>query len=307
MKIDFSRQHDFHRQAAPIHAVVSGETDRLTDVVLCGPSSLSAVPCCSVTRESIRNGFEVSAALARTQHARLVETLTRRGVRCHALPAHPDFADQCFTRDAAVTTPWGLVGLNPALPHRRAEVDHMLATLARTGVAVRDRVTKGTIEGGDVCIARPGLLIVGMSGERTTPDGADDFAARFERHGWRVLRYAFDPHFLHLDTMFCMLDDHRALACVDVLDDAFLEALAGEGIELLPVRYKDARRLGCNVLSVDGHTIVMSAGLPDVAERLRQSGFEALEVDTSQFAACGGGIHCLTMPLRREPKSAGID
>lgn len=309
MKLDFAAERLPLNDPAPLRPGVSGETHRLTDVVLCAPSNLATVPCCSVTRESIRNGFSVSMAQAMAQHSALTRTLSQRGVRCHIVPAHPDLADQCFTRDVAVTTPWGLVGLNPALSHRRSEVDQMFAALARHGVQPYDRVVSGTIEGGDVCVARPGLLILGMSGERTTAEGASAFAAPFEKDGWQVLRYAFDPHFLHLDTMFCMLDQDRALACVDVLDDWFIEAITAQGIELIPVSYKASRRLGCNILSLDGKTILMSSVSADegssdgrsVADHVRKAGFDVVELDISQFAACGGGIHCLTMPLRREP------
>ncbi len=96
-----------------------------------------------------------------------------------------------------------------------------------------------------------------------------------------------------------MLDAHHALACVDVLDDAFLAAVEARGITLLPVSYKEARGLGCNILSIDSRTILMGAGHDDVAARISAAGFQGVALDVSQFAACGGGIHCMTMPLRR--------
>jgi len=85
----------------------------------------------------------------------------------------------------------------------------------------------------------------------------------------------------------------------DVLEEAFLEAVKARHIELLPVSYKEARRLGCNVLSLDGHSIVSGASTPRVSAMLRHSGFEVLEVDLDELAACGGGVHCLTMPFER--------
>ena len=35
----------------------------------------------------------------------------------------------------------------------------------------------------------------------------------------------------------------------------------------------------------------------------KQSGvpFEVLTVPLGEFTQCGGGVHCLTMPLRRQP------
>jgi N-dimethylarginine dimethylaminohydrolase len=86
---------------------------------------------------------------------------------------------------------------------------------------------------------------------------------------------------------------------VDVLDDAFLVALAVRGIRLIPVSYKESRTLACNILSLDGRTILVAAGHERVATMLREKGFRPIPIDISEFAACGGGIHCLTMPLAR--------
>ncbi len=299
MKISFEEQGNAAVASRIVTADVRGETDPLTDVVLCPPTFLSPVPCCSVTRERLRDGFTTSTEVAAMQHNHLHGALTERGVTCHILPATPTMADLCFTRDIAVATPWGLVALKPALPHRMCEADHIADTARSWLSRPVARIDTGTIEGGDVCIARAGLLVVGISGERTDDAGADALAARFEFDGWDVLRYRFDPHFLHLDTLFCMLDAHTALACVEVLDDAFLEALGARGIRLLPVTYKEARLLGCNVLSIDGHTILAGSATPRVSASVRAAGFEVIELDIGQFAACGGGLHCLTMPLAR--------
>lgn len=300
MKVDF--EHDTALRPTTTRTLplsVWGETDRLSHVLLARPTYLEAVPCCSVTRESLRNGFSASRAVAERQHAALRAVLERNGVACYTLLCEPDFPDQCFVRDVAVTTPWGLVVLNPAKPHRRGEAAHLAANIeALTGARAR-RITAGAIEGGDVCIARPGLLIIGVSGERTTDDGADEFAAPFHASGWDVLKYHFDPHFLHLDTIFCMVSPTMALACVEVLEDEFLAALADRGITVLPVSYKQARRLGCNVLSIDAHTVVAAAETPEVAELLRSAGMTVHEVEIDQLTACGGGVHCLTMPLAR--------
>lgn len=300
MKLEFfESQGRAAMRAQPALWQVRGETDRLTDVLLCPPAFLEPVPCCSVTREQLRDGFTTCRATALEQHRRLRAALEGAGVRCHMLPAPSDLPDLSFTRDAAVTTPWGLIALNPALPHRSREVDHVVASLRTRGVTPFARITAGTVEGGDVCVVRPGLAVIGCSGERTDEAGAEATAAIFRRHGWEAIVHRFDPHFLHLDTMFCMLDEHTALACTDVLSDDFLEQMAARGIALLPVTYKEARALGCNVLSIDGRTILTSTGQERVEAMLAATGFDPVATDISQFTACGGGLHCLTMPLAR--------
>jgi N-dimethylarginine dimethylaminohydrolase len=300
MKLEFDAAHwsgltTRNRASFEVH----GETARLRRVLLCAPDHLKPVPCCSVTRESLRDGFAADTRLALQQHAALRAELQGCGVEVDFVPPIPGLPDLCFSRDVAVTTPWGLVALNPALGHRAAEVEH-LKTWARERLGAQiDQVTSGAIEGGDVCIARPGLLIIGVSGNRTDEVGAEAFAARFRREGWDVLRYRFDEHFLHLDTIFTMLRPDLALGCVEVLEDSFVDELAQRGIRLIPVTYKESRQLGCNVVSIDGRTVIAGAATPRVSAAMREAGLAVIETDLSQFAACGGGVHCLTLPLVR--------
>jgi len=278
---------------------VWSETDPLTEVLLCPPTYLEAVPCCSVTRESLREGFAPSIVEATRQHMALESALVASGAVTRRLTPQPGMPDLCFTRDSAVMTPWGLLGLNPAASHRRLEPAQLLLHARDAGIPTLGAIEVGTIEGGDVCLARDGLLIVGWSGERTEEAGALAVCELFAVAGWRCVTYRFDPHFLHLDTQFCMIDDDLALACVDVLHDDFLRQITAEGIEMIPVSYKEARRLGANLLALGGRRVIASASSPRIAREMRSRGVRVETVDVSQFERCGGGIHCLTMPLDR--------
>jgi N-dimethylarginine dimethylaminohydrolase len=286
------------------HFGVSGETDRLTEVLLCRPTYLEAVPCCSVTRASLSDGFTPSIVEATRQHMVLEAILEANGISTRMLPAQPGMPDMCFTRDSAVMTPWGLLGLNPSSAHRRSETAQMLVYARNARVPTLGAIEIGTVEGGDVCILSDGLLVVGWSGERTDACGAEAVCELFRAAGWRTITYRFDPHFLHLDTQFCMVDDGLALACVDVLSNDFLRQIAAEGIEMIPVTYKEAQRLGCNLLALGDRRVIASAGNARVAGELRRRGVQVDTVDVSQFERCGGGIHCLTMPLARRAKGA---
>lgn len=300
MKLDFLQQLGGHVPSqADARWRVSGETQRLTDVLLSMPAHLEPVPCCAATIDSLKAGFATDTDEALAQHRAVRGALEALGVRCHILPSVPGMPDLCFTRDTIVTTPWGPAILNPALDHRRREADHAAHFVKALGAAPVLRITQGSIEGGDVCVARDGLLIIGQSGERTTAAGAAELAALFRRHGWEVLIAPFDPQHLHLDTIFCLLDERRALACIEALDPAFVAGVQARGIELFPTDCSEARGLGCNIVSIDGHTILIGADQPRLHGVLRAAGFDPVPLLISQFSACGGGLHCLTMPLAR--------
>ncbi|RVT90368.1 dimethylarginine dimethylaminohydrolase family protein [Sphingomonas crocodyli] len=299
MKLDVFQRGEESRLRSNERWSVRSETDRLTDVLLCRPAFLEPVPCCSVTQESLRDGFETSVPLALRQHRALQSALERGGVRCHFIRPDPAMPDMCFTRDALVTTPWGLLALRPATGHRRREADLALVAARRMGALLAGRVNGGTAEGGDIAIVREGLVIIGCSGERTNAQGAAEIADIFRARRWDVIIYPFDPHFLHLDTQFAMVDDGLAVACTDVLSDDFLAQLARHGIETIPVTYKEARGLGCNLLSLGGRRLIASADNERVTALLRSRGYTVDTLELDQFTRCGGGVHCLTMPLAR--------
>lgn len=291
------------RSPGAARSFVQGETDTLTDVILCPPHYLAPVPCCAVTRSSLEGGFTACRSTALGQHAALTGLLRRNGVRCHVLEPSVDMADMCFTRDIAVATPFGHVVLNPAMPHRRGEVGAHIAALSAARIPFR-QIVRGTLEGGDICVAREGLLLVGTSGERSSGAGVEEFATPFREAGWQVIICPFHSDHLHLDTIFCMVGEQEAIGCIDLLDAAFVNAVRACGITILPAPTSEAGRLGCNVLSMGGGRIIASSEI--VATILRASGYLVDFVDISQFAACGGGVHCLTQPLQRLPdRSSG--
>lgn len=279
---------------------VSSETGVLTDVMLGSPAYLEAVACCAVTAANLRDGFTACRDTARRQHDGLRAALAAEGVRCHYAPAVAGMPDMAFVRDAVTMTPWGLMRLSPAQPHRRAEAEHIARFARHLGVPLlTPDFGDATAEGGDIAVARPGLLIIGISEERTSEAGAAIVARPFEQAGWQVVRCRFDPHFLHLDTQYCMLDASTALACRDVLSDDFLAEIDALGIRTLPVTYKEVQALGGNIVSLGDRRILSTAHNARVNSMLEDAGFRVIAVELDQFTRCGGGPHCLTMPLRR--------
>lgn len=280
---------------------VDSEYGRLTEVMLSVPRHLEIVPCNAVSIENHRNGITCSPDVAVEQHARLVQALEAEGVRCHFVPPSPDLPDLSFTRDTTLMTPWGLIGLRPAVVHRLPEVAHVRRAAQTWGVPMLSTVGEGSIEGGDVCLVRPGLVVIGHSGERTDRVGAEALARTFEARGWRAILTGFDRGFLHLDTLFTMLDEGRAVARVEGLDPDFLLELQALGISILPARSDEVQKLGSNLLSLGAGRLLSPADNERVNAELEQLGYSVIRVEIDQFTRCGGGMHCLTMPLARLP------
>jgi N-dimethylarginine dimethylaminohydrolase len=196
-------------------------------------------------------------------------------------------------------TPWGLIGLRPGAAHRRGEVDVVLNAARNAALPVLGRVETGSVEGGDVCLLSPGYVAIGVSGHRTDTVGAHALGSFFERNGWTAIYTAIDPDLLHLDTHFCLVGRGLALGCIEKLQPAFLDQVAGLGIKVVPVRQNEVPSLGCNILSLGDQRVLSTGSTPRLDEALRGLGFDVRTVALDEFTQCGGGVHCLTMPLRR--------
>jgi N-dimethylarginine dimethylaminohydrolase len=281
------------------------EYDLLTEVMLASPRHLSLVPTNVVSMASIRNGESTSRPRADEQHQGLSEALTRCGAVVREIPPVAGLPDLTFARDSSFMTPWGLLGMRPGAAHRRGEVDAVLAAASEAGIPLLGKIEVGRVEGGDVCLMRPGHVAIGVSGERTDWQGAEAVGRLFAQFGWQVIYTTINPALLHLDTHFCMVDRELALGCVEELDAIFLRELARLNIEVIPVDAEEVASLGCNVLALGDRRILSSGGAPRVDQLLKQRGYEVFTVDLDEFTKCGGGVHCLTMPLRRSVFTEG--
>ena len=275
------------------------ETGRLTDVLLSAPAYLKMVPCNEVTRDSLAQGLSTCSATAVKQHKEFASALGSAGVRCQFVPPHSSMADLSFTRDSALMSPWGLIELRPAASHRQAETAHVAAAARKIGVPVHGRVREGRIEGGDVCLVREGTVLIACSGERTDAVGAAALGAMFEARGWDCVTVPIDPLYLHLDTVLTMVGHRLAVIHRPAFDPEFIEWLEGLGIELIDASADEVAKLGANLVSLGERRVLAAAGRKRLNGELRDRGYQVIEVAIDQFTRCGGGPHCLTLPLAR--------
>ncbi len=278
----------------------ASETAPLREVLVCEPHHYCWIPTNAVARRSLAAGGQPDTHALAAGHAELVSALEGAGVTVHRLPPEPHLPYMVYTRDQAVVTPWGPVLCQLERPQRRGEYAGVIDWHTAQGSTFWRKSSAGTLEGGDIHVIRPGLAVVGASGGRTDQAGAGQFAAWLRAEGWECRIEPFDEHFLHLDVLFCMAATGLAVACTDVLDEAFLAWLRDRQIRTIPVPYREAMRLGCNILALGRDRVVSSRGSTALNAALRAEGLTVLDPDLSLFAAGGGGPHCLTCPLLRE-------
>ncbi|HEY8611775.1 MAG TPA: arginine deiminase family protein [Roseomonas sp.] len=280
---------------------VSSETAPLREVLLCPPDHYRWIPTNSIVRRTLA-GENQSPATAhlQAQHAELVHAIEQGGATVRKIAPEPHLPYMAYTRDSVVVTHRGPVLCQLERPQRRGEYAPLIDFHAAHGSAFWRKSSAGTLEGGDIHIIRPGLATIGASGGRTDTAGAEQLAGWLRSEGWEVRVEDFDEHFLHLDVLFCMAAEGLAVACEDVLDPAFLQWLKARGIRWIPVPYRDAMQLGCNILALGNGRVVSAHESTGLNAALRAEGLEVLDPALSLFTAGGGGPHCLTCPLRRD-------
>lgn len=284
----------------PPRFALASETGRLTEVLVCPPDHYRWLPTNAIARRTLAaGGAQPSLQALAAQHRELVDALEQAGVRVHLLPPEPHLPYMAYTRDSVVVTHRGPVLCQLERPQRRGEYAPLLDWHAAQGSGFWRLSSAGTLEGGDVHILRPGLAVIGESGGRTDAAGAAQLAAWLRAEGWEVRIEPFDEHFLHLDVLFCMAAPSLAVACTEVLDPGFTAWLDARGIRSIPVPYRAAMALGCNIISLGGGRVISARGSIELNAALRAEGLTVLDPELSLFTAGGGGPHCLTCPLAR--------
>jgi arginine deiminase len=279
---------------------VDSETGILRDVLLCRPDHYRWLPYNTVACQTLASRAAIDPAALRRQYGEFEAALEEAGVRRHYLEPDPVLPYQVYTRDSSLLTPWGMAVLQLMRPQRRGETASVITFYEAAAIPRWHWSTAGSIEGGDIHIVRPGLVIVGCSGERTTREGAEQLCGWFRAAGWETRIELFADYFLHFDLLFCMVAPALAVACTDVLEPAFLDWLREHRIELIPVPYRETMQLGCNLLALGRERVISPAGARELNQRLRAHGIEVLAPDLSLFTRGGGGAHCMSLPLARD-------
>lgn len=119
-------------------------------------------------------------------------------------------------------------------------------------------------------------------------------------YGKRVYVVEFLSKWNHLDIIFQPVADKLAVVCEDAIPDYFMGFLDALGWELIEVPGEYAMKTEINMLAVGDGKVISFKG-NRLNERLKAHGLEVLDPEFSCFTAHGGGPHCASFELEREP------
>jgi N-dimethylarginine dimethylaminohydrolase len=279
---------------------VDSEYGRLDDVLLGPPDNFRWLPTSAISKATLESGAEFDGELARSQHRELVAAYESAGVEVHSLEPDPELPYQVFARDSSVMTPSGAVVTQLKQQWRRGEYAPVIRFYEGAGIPIREMITAGAIEGGDVTIVEPGVMLIGNGEERTEIQAARQLAEWMRADGWEVRIEPIPGQFVHIDVLVSVLAPKLAAVCIEAASGGLVAWLRDKGFELLEVSIADAFQLGVNAMSLGDERVISTAGSSRLNEQLRALGIEVLDPDLSMFTAGGGGAHCLAQALRRE-------
>jgi N-dimethylarginine dimethylaminohydrolase len=234
------------------------------------------------------------------QHQGLVDALLAEGVAVDvAEPLGGRFVKAVYARDPAITVPGGAIVGRMAVRMRRGEEPQVTRTLARLGMPILGTITgTATLEGGSFCKLRPGLAALGTS-IRVNHEGARQLRALLELIGVELIVVPIAGYSIHIDLHFAMVDVDRALIDPAGLPYDFLVKLRELGIETIEAAAEE--EWGLNLLCLRPGRVLMAEGSPRSAEILSRAGIEVVTIPYDEIHKNGGGVHCSTIELVRDP------
>jgi dimethylargininase len=243
---------------------------------------------------------------ANREHRQFVEILTTQGIQ--VIEAGPDptgHLDAIFAYDPSIIADAGAVLLRPGKDLRRDEPKFHEATYRELGIPILGTiVAPGTVEGGDTLWIDNKTLAIGR-GYRTNFDGIRQLSAILSPHGIDVvpfdLPYGNGPaECLHLMSMISPIGDKTAVVYRQIMAVAFFEMLRERGWTFIDIPDEEFETMGCNVLALGDHTVLIANRNPVTVKRMQAAGFTVIEYEGDHISHNRqGGPTCLTRPILR--------
>lgn len=241
-------------------------------------------------------------AAQQAQHDGLVAALREEGVEVVFLDrCAPGRMKSVYTRDSCIAVKGGAIVTRMGPPVRRGEEAPVTETLARLGMPILRTIHgAGILEGGSFAFINSRTAVVGLS-SRVNEEGANQLEEVLKYQGVSLLRVHLTGYRLHIDGAFVMIDVDTAIINPVQLPFWFLEWLRDHGIRTIEVHPEDPV-FTINCLAVRPGRIIMNEGVSArTLDKIAAAGISVRTVAYEKVYLGGGGIHCSTSPLIRDP------
>ena len=226
---------------------------------------------------------ELDATLADSQWDGYVEALVNAGFETVEVPVADEHPDSVFIEDAVVVLGATAIITRPGAESRRGETDAVRPVAKKAGLAVREIVEPGTLDGGDVLIVDD-TIYVGRGG-RTNAEGIRQFRSFAIALGYTVVAVPVTK-VLHLKSAVTALPDGTIVGYAEHVDDPQIFD-----------RFLAMPEPGAAVVVLSADTVLMATSVPKSIALIEDLGYTVVSVDVSEFEKLEGCVTCLSVRL----------
>jgi dimethylargininase len=259
------------------------ELDRLFDLAFVRSPADSYIDCVSTNPDS----SNIDVNLAREQHRQYVSILRECGVNVVEMPPLEAFPDSVFMQDPALLGRSHVIMGRFGEAKRRGEEKAFADELNNSNIAMGkvDYVSHpATLEGGDIVITEDGIFVGESS--RTNSAGIKQLATYVSEQVVTAVKTIL----LHLLCGCSYLTDREIIIAPELLD-----TMSFPGFRFVTIPKEEA--YACDALYVGNRKVMIPSGFPKAALKLKQAGYEPIEVEMSEFHKGDGGVTCLASPV----------
>jgi N-dimethylarginine dimethylaminohydrolase len=215
--------------------------------------------------------------------------------------AAPGRMKQIFTRDSVIGVKGGAIVARLARKVRRGEELPVTRALARAGCPILATLHGTAVfEGGGFAHIDEKTAVCSVS-VACNPEGVAQIETVLANLGVTLIKVPMPGYRIHIDGSFMMVDVETAIVNKNELPYVFIEYLNRRGMRLIELPPEDnAFSLNCLAVA-PGRLIMHTTTSPRLADRLDKAGISIIPVDYEAVELGGGGIHCSTAPLARDP------
>jgi len=245
----------------------------------------------------------VNRARAFEQWQELKEVYEKLGFEVLVLPSAWQFPDMVFCANQTFSfmnhqgEPSVLLS-RMHFSHRQGEVKYFAQELSARGYRIYQTPELAVdFEGsGDALWDHEREIVFGGFGFRTS-ESVYRHLSSLIKTPMKLLKLA-DPRFYHLDTCLSILNKETAVFVPEAFDSEGLLLLKESFKNLLAADiHESIHFFAANCHSPDGKNVLIQKGADKLVAKLRKTGFEVIEVDTSEFIKSGGSVFCMKQML----------
>jgi dimethylargininase len=218
------------------------------------------------------------------QHNAYVCALQDCGLTVRELAADEQFPDSTFVEDTALLTPHCAIITNPGALSRRGEIVDIKRVVEEFYTDIEEILLPGTVEAGDIMMVGSHYYI-GLSA-RTNLNGAEQTIRILNKYGMSGSVIKLEK-VLHLKTGVAYLENNNLVACGEFVSNPEFEKF-----NIIEIPESESYAANCIWIN---DTVLIPKGYPVARQKIKDAGYQIIDVDVSEFRKLDGGLSCLSL------------